>query len=119
MLTAGSSVGVFGQWQPRYAEVGIATFPVNIYQGEDGKAVKQPAVRHWQRFGLKGSTQIASKFSDAPALGYMPGQRSNITVLDCDSNDERVLADALREHGETKIITRSGSDNYQAWYRHN
>src|SRR5262249_13851466 len=33
--------------------------------------------------------------------------------------DERVLGDALNRHGKTPIIVRSGSGNYQAWYRHN
>jgi hypothetical protein len=119
MLTASSSIGVFGQWQPKYAERGIATFPVKIYRGDDGKAIKRPAVKRWQRFGLNGSSQVARKFSDASAFGHVLGPGTGITVLDSDCPDERVLADAMREHGESPVIIRSGSGNYQAWYRHN
>jgi hypothetical protein len=49
----------------------------------------------------------------------MCGRRSGITVLDVDCKDERVLADALDRHGKTRIVARSGSGNFQAWYKHN
>jgi Bifunctional DNA primase/polymerase, N-terminal len=49
----------------------------------------------------------------------MCGPRSNITVLDVDSKDERILADAIDRHGKTSIIARSGSGHFQAWYKHN
>jgi hypothetical protein len=109
-VTAESSAS-FLNWQPSYAEHGIATFPV----GDD----KRPMVKRYDRFGLPGSAEIASKFPDAPAIGFMCGSRSRITVLDIDCKDERVLADALDRHGQTPIIVRSGSGNHHAWYRHN
>jgi len=34
-----------------------------------------------------------------------------------DTPDERVLADALGRHGPTPLVIRSGSGNWQAWYR--
>jgi Bifunctional DNA primase/polymerase, N-terminal/Primase C terminal 1 (PriCT-1) len=80
---------------------------------------KKPAIKGWQRVGLPGSAELAQKFPDADAFGFCPGQRSRITVLDVDTNDERVLADAMAQHGQTPIIVRSGSGNHQAWYRHN
>jgi hypothetical protein len=62
---------------------------------------------------------MASKFGDADGLGFACGKRSGITVLDVDSPDERRLADALNRYGPSPFIVRSGSGNYQAWYRHN
>jgi len=71
------------------------------------------------RFGLSGSTKIATKFAHAPAIGFMGGRRSGVTVLDCDSKDERVLADAMNRHGRTRIVVRSASGHLHGWYRHN
>jgi hypothetical protein len=102
---------VFGIWQPRYAAHGIATFPVRISDH------KVPAIRGWQRIGLRGSAELALTMADADALGFCPGKRSRLTVLDVDSSDERILAEALDRHGPTPIVVRSGSGNYQAWYR--
>jgi len=104
----------FRDWQPLYADHRIATFPVRV--GSDGKV---PAIRGWQRVGLLGSSQLAQKFPDATAIGFMVGKRTGLTILDVDSPDYRVLADALHRHGETPVIVRSGSGNYQAWYRNN
>jgi len=102
--------GVFAEWQPAYAQRGIATFPVTAH--------KKPAVSNYAKFGLPASNKIISRFASADALGFMCGKRSGITVLDVDSTDEKVLADALDRHGKTPIIVRSGSGNHQAWYRH-
>ena len=60
--------GVFSTWQPAYAERGIATFPI-------GEA-KKPSIRGWQKVGLRGSAELAKKFADADALGYVTGRRS-------------------------------------------
>lgn len=99
--------GIFGQWQPRYAEAGLAAFPV------EGK---KPLVSHYLRAGLRASRRFADRFADAPALG-LACSRSRLTIVDVDTPDERVLADALAEYGQTPIIVRSGSGHYQAWYR--
>jgi bifunctional DNA primase/polymerase-like protein/primase-like protein len=104
-------VNLFGRWQSDYAAHGVATFPVD--------ANKRPMVSRYNRFGLVGSGQIASKFANAPAIGFMCGRRNGITSLDCDSKDERVLADALSRHGQTPVVARTGSGHFQAWYRHN
>jgi hypothetical protein len=106
-----TSSGIFAQWQPIYAERGIATFPCT--------ETKAPAVRNYHRFGVPASTALVSRFSSASALGFMCGKRSGITPLDIDCKDERVLADALDRHGKTPVVVRSGSGNFQAWYRHN
>jgi hypothetical protein len=91
--------GVFAEWQPVYAERGIATFPC--------EANKKPAVSNYAKFGLPASTKIVPRFASANALGFMCGRRSRITVLDVDSKDERILADALDRHGKTPIVVRS------------
>jgi hypothetical protein len=102
---------VFRVWQPRYAAYRIATFPVRV--GDGGKV---PAIQGWQRIGLPGSAKVAQTM-DADAFGFCPGSRSRVTILDVDTGDECVLADALARHGSTPIIVRTGSGNYQAWYR--
>jgi|SRR5262245_1922376 len=111
-----SKPGIFSSWQPQYAAHNIATFPVTITE-----ETKKPAVKGYGRVGLRGSAELArkSQFADASDFGFMTGPRSNITVLDVDTPDERVLADALDRHGQTSVIVRSGSGNHQAWYRHN
>lgn len=107
------SAGIFAAMQPEYARHGIATFPVWI-EGKD----KRPAVVGYAQIGLRGSEQLTMKFGNADALGFMAGVRSKITVLDVDTSDEDVLRDATRRHGEPKIIVRSGSGNFQCWYRY-
>jgi len=107
-------MGAFAEWQPRYAEHGIATFPVVIL--EDGR--KTPAVKGYLRLGAKYSSQLTLKFGEHDAIG-LACHRNKITVLDVDTPDERVLADALDKHGHTPFIVRSGSGNWQAWYRNN
>jgi hypothetical protein len=104
--------GIFAQWQPRYAERGIPTFPV------DGVA-KKPAVNGYLNVGPDLSRQLALKFSAIDAFGVALGRRNRFTILDVDTTDERVLADALTRHGPTPFIVRSGSGNFQGWYRHN
>lgn len=100
---------VFAEWQPRYADHNIATFPVT--------PDKVPAVKGYLRVGLNASDQLAMKFPANDAFG-LACRRNRITVLDVDTPDERVLADGLTRHGQTPFIVRSGSGNFQAWYRH-
>jgi hypothetical protein len=103
--------GLFAEWQPRYAAVGIATFPV-------GEA-KKPKITGWQKVGLKGSAELATKFTDADALGYVTGRRSKVTVLDIDTTDETVAEDAIRRHGMPGIIKRTASGKLHLLYRYN
>jgi Bifunctional DNA primase/polymerase, N-terminal len=103
--------GVFSRWQPEYAAHGIATFPV----GES----KKPGIRGWQKVGLHGSAELAEKFTTADALGYVTGRRSNVTVLDIDTTDEKVAEDAIERHGQPIIITRTASGKFHHLYRYN
>jgi Bifunctional DNA primase/polymerase, N-terminal/Primase C terminal 1 (PriCT-1) len=104
-----TSEGIFTKWQPHYAEKQIATFPV----GND----KKPQIRRWNQLGLSGSARLAQRFRKANAIGFQVGPRSQITVLDIDTDNEGILADALREHGETPFLVRTGS-GYHAYYRY-
>jgi hypothetical protein len=101
----------FAFWQPTYAKHRIATFPV--------RADKKPAISHYQKVGLRGSQQLAFKFAAANAFAFMCGPRSRITVLDVDTTDERVLADALDRHGRTPVVVHTASSKWHAYYRHN
>lgn len=101
-------VGIFARWQPKYADHGIATFPVRE---------KRPAVRGYLRMGLSASASLVDRFKDANGLG-IACRRNRLTIVDVDSPDEKILAAALDAYGPTPFIVRSGSGNFQAWYRH-
>jgi hypothetical protein len=108
-MTAGARA--FASAQVLYAEHGIATFPL--------RENKRPAIRGYNRVGLRGSHELARKFADATALGFLTDANSGVTGLDIDIADETVFADALQRHGETPIKVRTGSGKFHAWYRHN
>jgi hypothetical protein len=113
-LAAERTMGTFGEWQERYAELGIPTFPVSITAGN-----KVPAVRNYGRIGLNASHELVCRFSSAESFGFILGHRSRITVLDVDTPDERILSNALARFGPTPLVVRSGSGHFQAWYRNN
>jgi hypothetical protein len=101
---------VFAEWQPRYAAVGLPTFPVRG---------KRPLVRGYLKIGLPASAGLAKTFPNAPAIGVALGKRTNLTVLDVDAPDESLLRKAISQFGDTPFVVRSGSGHFQAWYRHN
>jgi Bifunctional DNA primase/polymerase, N-terminal len=103
-------LGIFALAQPQFAAHNIATFPL--------RENKVPAIRGYNRVGLPASRQLAEKFPDAAVLGFMCGRRSKITVLDVDTTDENVLADALSRHGQTPIVVRTASGKFHAYYQH-
>jgi Primase C terminal 1 (PriCT-1)./Bifunctional DNA primase/polymerase, N-terminal. len=107
-------MGVFAEWQPRYAEHGVATFPLLI----NGKS-KKPATKGYARTGLKGSGQLVLKFPDVDAFAFMAGPRSNLTIVDIDSpDDEDMLRDVLARYGDTPLISRTGSGGFHCYYQH-
>ncbi len=103
-------VNAFAEWQPRYAEQGVATFPV-----ED----KRPCVQGWQNVGLRGSAQLALKFPEAEALGFQCGPRNRITLVDIDSADDTIVAEAVKLFGESPVLWRTGSGNYAMAFHYN
>jgi Bifunctional DNA primase/polymerase, N-terminal/Primase C terminal 1 (PriCT-1) len=104
-----ASEGIFTKWQPRYAEKHIATFPV----GKD----KKPAIKNWNKIGLKGSEQLAAKFPDHDALGFPLGPRSAVTIVDVDIKDPALLDDAQARYGRSPFIVETGG-GYHAYYRY-
>src|SRR5262245_31528082 len=106
-------MGVFSQWQAKYAAVGIATVPVDPQE----KIARLP----WQKIGLPASTKLAgqARHKDCNGIGFNCGRYNGITVLDVDTTDEAVLRKALGLHGETPIIEQTASGKFHAWYRHN
>jgi Bifunctional DNA primase/polymerase, N-terminal/Primase C terminal 1 (PriCT-1) len=106
--------GIFSRWQPRYAEHGIATFPVRI-EGKD----KRPLSKGYQRTGIRGSAALASKFTQADAFGLMLGAHNKIEIVDVDTKDERALSDALSTYGNSPVVSRTASGGgFHVWYRH-
>ncbi len=101
--------GIFAKYQPRYAEHNVVTFPVS--------ADKKPAIKHWQRLGLKGSAKLAEKFSDVDTFGFPLGPRSGLTILDVDTKDQGVLREAQSRYGETPYVVETGG-GYHAYYRY-
>jgi hypothetical protein len=103
----------FGSWQPKYAEQGLPTFPLN----ND----KIPAVRNYGKIGLTASRMFASqpRFAEATRIGSVCGKRTKLTGLDVDTTDERILRDCLDRHGNTAIIVKTASGKFHAWYKWN
>jgi len=109
-----ATIGVFAAWQPRYASVGIPTFPVYI-----DSHVKKPLVKRYASFGLPASAEVARKYPDAGAIGFMVGKRNGITVGDVDEVGEEALQRFLNQHGHTPVIAKTASGKHHAWYRFN
>ena len=103
--------GIFAGAQQEYAEHRIATFPV----GTD----KRPAITNYQRVGLRASEALAARYGNSSGLGFMTSARSRIAVLDVDSTDERIFADALSRYGDTPVKVQTGSGKFHAFYRFN
>jgi Bifunctional DNA primase/polymerase, N-terminal/Primase C terminal 1 (PriCT-1) len=106
--------GLFPEWQPRYAAHGIPTFPVR-FEGSD----KKPCVTGYMKAGLNASRKWAQRFPDNDAFGFALGKRTNITVLDVDTKDERVRDDAFSRFGQPAIAVRTLRGRWQGWYRYN
>jgi hypothetical protein len=105
-------MGVFSAWQPKYATVGIVTFPVN-------PDTKIPLVTNWHKFGIRASTSVTSRFEGCNGIAFACGARNGITILDIDLPDEALLQKALDRHGDTPLIERTASGKFHAWYKHN
>src|SRR5262249_22643975 len=96
----------FDTWQPKYAERGIATFPVRFVE-RNGKIDKVPAVCGYMKLGLRGSTELTRKFAAADGIGFALGSRNQIAVVDVDTPNENVVADVLDHYGSSPLVARS------------
>ena len=109
--------GIFSTAQPKYDALRIATFPFDA----TGEVKRGPLVSHYNRMGLQASRQMALRFRDAPGLAAMAGARNRLTVIDideCGAAGERLLADVQRQFGGSKVVVRTGSGGFHAYYRH-
>src|SRR5262245_5446336 len=75
----------FADLQRVYADHQVVTYPL--------KQDKAPAIRGYDRVGAKGSQQLAIKFPEATACGFIAGRRNGLTVVDIDSPDDRLVDD--------------------------
>jgi hypothetical protein len=110
--------GIFATAQPKYAALGIATFPFDATE----EVKRGPLVTNYQRMGLPASSQMALRFPDAPGIAAMAGPRNKLAVIDIDERGaagERLLADVQRQFGVPKLVVRTGSGGFHGYYRHN
>jgi hypothetical protein len=98
----------FATLQAAYAAHRIATYPL--------KENKTPAVRAYDRIGASYSAQLAMRFPDATAAGFVAGPRNRVTVVDIDSADIAsrrsttiTLSARSRAPGTTKQPAATGS----------
>jgi Bifunctional DNA primase/polymerase, N-terminal/Primase C terminal 1 (PriCT-1) len=108
-------VGAFLECQSQYAEVGLPTFPISASD-------KRPRVRGYAHMGLVASRQLAMEGIDGDGLACMAGKRNRLTVIDIDArgvDGERLLAEAQRDFGASKLIVRTGNGGFHAYYKHN
>ena len=104
-------MGVFSQHAPDYIAAGLAVFPVDTQH-------KRPAVRNWQRAGMRATRAWQDKFGDADGLGLCMGERSRLVEVDVDMAGEAALAEAVERFGETPAIICTPSGKWKMWYRH-
>jgi hypothetical protein len=102
--------GAFAEIQEDYARHGVATYPLT--------AGKTPAVRSYGKVGLDGSRQLALKFFDADAAGFIAGPRNRITVIDIDNPDQRLMAEVQARFGSTPLWVMTPSGGWHGYYKH-
>lgn len=105
-------MGVYGDWQPHYADLGLATFPVI---GDE----KRPAVKNYLLGGISASHEWARKYPECDAMGLACGSRNRLTIVDIDLPDENLVAEVISKLGDSPIIARTASGKFHIWYRHN
>ena len=101
----------YGIWAPRYAHIGIPTFPVNG---------KKPLIRGYASVDTERSLTLAAneKFA-AASIGMMCGPKSGITIIDIDAEGEAPLKSALQRFGNTPLIVKTHSGKHHLYYRYN
>lgn len=107
-------MGAFGEYADEFISRNIPVVPCS---GDDGK---RPCISNWQKIGIPAAKAMAQsgRFDDAN-IAFLPGERSGLTVLDVDDPSPTALNTALARFGDTPIVIKTGSGNYQAWYKHN
>jgi hypothetical protein len=72
-------------------------------------AATRNRLTNYHHVGLRGSEALVARFGNANGLGFMTNARNGITIIDCDTDDERIFADALLCHGEMPLKVRTAS----------
>jgi hypothetical protein len=108
--------GTFADFQPRYAEHGIAAIPI---QAPVSVRIKKPCIKKPQLQQIADSARLVRQFPNA-GVGFWAGKGSRITVLDVDSSKEADLADAMARFGQSPFVVRTpAKGGFHAYYRHN
>lgn len=103
--------GAFPALQAMYAQHRVAVYPLT--------ASKTPAVKAYDRIGAPYSEQLAIRFPEATAAGFVAGPRNRITVVDIDSADDRLVAELQDRYGMTPLQVMTPSGGRHLYYRHN
>lgn len=102
--------GAFATIQAAYAAHRVATYPLT--------ADKTPAIRAYGRIGAPYSAQLARKYPDATAAGFVAGPRNRVTVVDIDSPDDRLVDEVQDRYGATPLQVLTPSGGRHLYYRH-
>jgi Bifunctional DNA primase/polymerase, N-terminal len=103
-------MGAFAMLQKAYAAHRVAVYPLTD--------TKTPAVRGYDRVGAQGARQLAMKFPNATAAGFVAGRRNRLSVIDIDSPDDRLVAEIEARFGETPLQVVTPSGGRHLYYRH-
>jgi Bifunctional DNA primase/polymerase, N-terminal len=80
---------------------------------------KRPAVRNWQRAGLRAAREWIGRHGDADGLGVCMGKRTGLVEVDVDEAGPTPLAEAIERFGETPVVIGTPSGKHKLWYRDN
>jgi hypothetical protein len=103
--------GGYPALQAAYERHGVAIYPL----GKD----KSPAVRGYARVGVNAARQLATKFVDATAGGFIAGNRNRLTIVDVDSSDDRLTVEIERRFGRSPLVVVTPSGGRHLYFRHN
>lgn len=104
--------GLFHSWQPEYEAAGIAAIPADATK-------KTPSVTNYLKMGIPAARNLAQKYPDFEALGFAPGERSGVVVLDLDEPGEQIVAEAFDQFGPSPVLVQTASGKHHAWYKWN
>src|SRR4051794_39005131 len=100
-------MGIFTDWQPRYARHGVPTFPVTV-----GANAKRPLVKSYLETDGGRSAGFLRKFGDAKSFGFACGPRSGLTIVDLDSTDDAIVAEGAKLFGQSPLVWRTGGGKF-------
>lgn len=106
-------MGAFAEAFPAFAARGVALVPTLP------DTPSKPMVLRPDRFGLRACSRLRDNPKYANANGAIwTGPKARLTVVDVDSPDPRIQADAIHQHGETPVKVKTPSGGLHLYYRH-